>query len=435
MMLKNIARLEEILADEAKLNRVLIKELKDISNKYGDERKTIIEEKVEDTPIDKRLLISKDKCYICVTRDGYLKRSTVKSYNSSIDKYQTPEMKQGDAVVCISEAWTTDTLLCFTDAGNFIPVPVYKLEENKWKDRGGHINALITLPSDEKIIKVIISSKLRKDIFAIFLSKKGQIKRTPLDEFNKASRSKPTKCMRLNNDDALVDVRLSTGDANVLVFSDEGNFSMFNENDLLPLSTKASGVKAMASFKNQKAVGLYVVQKDEHDKLVLITDKGHERIFDTNKAILTPRLGKVQNAFPCFKSDVHKLVKVLKAVNKDELGMEVLLYNQDIEPISHMITDFRPTDLLKYAKRNIEGINAKTRIKLVFTYETEFVDDSLKSQPIVIKKSEANLHNKTDLIEEDMGLLEEINSNEESTNEEKENEDSKVEQISLFDDF
>lgn len=428
---KNILRLEEILADEQKLNKVLIKELKEISYKYGDDRKTIIEEKVEDTPIDKRLLISKDKCFICVTRDGYLKRSTIKSYNSSVDKYKTPEMKQGDAVVCISEAWTTDTILCFTDAGNFIPVPVYKLEENKWKDRGGHINALITLPSDEKIIKVIISSKLRKDIFAIFLSRKGQIKRTPLDEFERASRNRPTKCIRLNNDDELVDVKLSTGDANVIVFSEQGNFTMFNENDLLPLSTKASGVKAMANFKNQKAVGLYVVQKDEHDKIVLITDKGCERIFDTNKAILTPRLGKVQNAFPCFKSDVHKLVKVLKAVQNEEQGMNVILYNQEIEPIEHTINDFRPTDLFKYAKRNIEGVSAKTRIKLVFTYETELVNESLISQPVIIKKAEANLHNKDELLDEDLTTIEEENT----SNNEEEKEESKVEQISLFDDF
>lgn len=428
----NIARLEEILADEAKLNRVLIREIKEISNKYGDERRTIIEEKVEDTPIDKRLLISKDKCYLCVTRDGYLKRSTVKSYNSSIDKYKTPEMKQGDAVVCISEAWTTDTLLCFTNAGNFIPIPVYKIEENKWKDRGGHINVLITLPSDEKIIKVIISSKLRKDIYAIFLSRKGQIKRTPLDEFAKASRTRPTRCMRLNNDDELVDVRLSTGDANVLVFSEAGNFTMFNENDLLPLSTKASGVKAMANFKNQKAVGLYVVQQDEHDKLVLITDKACERIIDTNKAILTPRLGKVQNAFPCFKSDIHKLVKVLKAIPSEE-KMDVILYNQNYEAIEYAITDFRPTDINKYAKRNMEGVSSKNKIKLVFTYEVEVVNDSLKSQPITIKKSEVNLVDKTELINE-----EEVNENEPTLLEEdakEEKEDAKVEQISLFDDF
>jgi hypothetical protein len=175
---------------------------------------------------------------------------------------------------------------------------------------------------------------------------------------------------------------------------------MFNENELLPLSNKASGVKAMAAFKGQKAIGIHVVQQDEHDKVLLITDKGCVRVFDTKYGYVTPRLGKVQQAFPCFKSDVHKLVSVIKANVLDE-KMNAILYDQAFEPINCSFEDFRPTDLSKYAKRNIDGVHAKTRIKLVFTYNVEVLNDDIKSQPIVIKKTEEKLHDKGDILSQD----------------------------------
>lgn len=414
---KNISELNEILSDRNKLDRVIIKDLKDISKKYGDDRKTTFEDKIEDKPIDKRFLISKDKVYFSVTRDGYFKRSSVKSYTSTVEKMTYPEVKQGDVLIAIDSAWTTDFLICFTNMGNYLYVPVYKLEDTKWRDKGIHINSLITMNNSEKIISVIVASKLRDDLYVILLSKNGQIKRTPLSEFETSVRSRPTRCMRLSNGDELISAKISTGNANLMVFSDGGFFSMFNENELIPLSTKASGVKSMSLKGGQKAVGLIVSQENERSKIILITDKSCLRIFDTSKGILTPRLGKIQTAFRCFKSDIHKLVYVDKATISDE-KMDIVIYNNAMEPIDYTIDDFHLTDIDRYAKKNIDAMLTKSRVKFVFTKGVELVDESIVSQPIV-KKVDAS------------SLLQEEND----PNNEKEETSSNVEQISLLDDL
>ena len=105
---------------------------KEIKSKYGHARKTILEDEIEEIVIDKVSTVIKEDVMIAISRDGYAKRSQLKSYNSSNSSF--PGYKQTDAIVAISQASTLDTLLVFTSGGNFMYLPVYELVENKWKD-------------------------------------------------------------------------------------------------------------------------------------------------------------------------------------------------------------------------------------------------------------------------------------------------------------
>lgn len=407
-----ISSLDEILSDRNKLDRVIIKDLKEVVKKYGDERKTSIEEKYIETQVDKRLLISKEKIYFSVTRDGYFKRSSNKSYISSYDKNKYPEVKQGDVLIAIDSAWSTDYIICFTNLGNYFYLPIYKLEDTKWKDKGVHISSLVNMNNSEKIIHVMVANKLRDDLYLVFLTRNGQIKRTCMKDLETSLRIRPSRCMRLSNGDELVAVRVATGNANVMVFSDMGNVSYFNENDLMPVSTKASGVKSMSLKGGQKAVGLLVFQENEKSKIVLMTDKACLRIFDTSKAELTQRLGKPQVAFRCFKSDIHKLIYAEKArVVEDK--MDLLLYNNQMEEKEISVDDFHLTEIDRYAKKNVDQISSKHKLAFVFNFGVETINDDLKSQPIVLKK--------------DVNPLEE--------EEKQEDNSSNLEQISLLDDL
>lgn len=425
-LLRDINYRQDVLSDPKKINRYIINDLNTIAKTYPSPRKTSFKDKEAVGKIDKRLLISKEKIFFAVTRDGYFKRSTYKSYTSSLNSNPYPELKEGDVLVGLNMAYTTDFLLCFTNLGNYMYIPIYELEENKWKDKGSHINSLITMNSNEKIISVLVCDKLRNDLYTILLTKNGQIKRTPLSFYTDSLKSRPFKCIRLANGDELVDVKLSTGNANIMVFSSGGFYAYFNENELIPLSLKASGVKSMSLKGGQYAINLVIAQENERSKIVLITDKSCLRIFDTSKGEVMPRLAKNQIAFKTFKNDTHHLVYAHKVVydkiyqgqdnilEKDE--MSIVLYDNNFEPNEIIINDFHLTDIDKYAKKNIDSMLVKSRIRYVFNKGVDYVDDKIVSQPIVLRKDLTNIE-------------------QELLDDEKETKKGNVEQITLFDDF
>ena len=382
-LLKDIETLKGILEDESKLNRVLVRELKAIADKYGDDRRTLIQEKEEIAPIDKRELIAKDDVMIALTRDGYLKRSTLKSYRSSGDN-PLPGLKDGDELIAQGMVNTTDYLICFTNQGNYICVPVHKITENRWKDEGDHLNAFSTLAAGEKIIKGLAVSDFREDIYLGVLTKYGQIKRMPLNMIEKGKRSRPIRNMRLLNGDEVVDIQVLSGSSNLLVLTSNGNVTYFNENELTVLSSKAGGVKSVAGLGKNNAVALIAFDEEEKNKVIMFTDKGHYRIFDNAHVNLTARLGKVQVVMPCFKSDVHHIVSAFKLNTKADL-LKINLFLNNNEYFTFDLTDFYLTDLAKYAKKNID-IPSKTLVDSVIDTNIEIVNKNTVSHPITVKE-------------------------------------------------
>ena len=421
-LLKDIETLKGILEDESKLNRVLVRELKAIADKYGDDRRTLIQEKEEIAPIDKRELIAKDDVMIALTRDGYLKRSTLKSYRSSGDN-PLPGLKDGDELIAQGMVNTTDYLICFTNQGNYICVPVHKITENRWKDEGDHLNAFSTLAAGEKIIKGLAVSDFREDIYLGVLTKYGQIKRMPLNMIEKGKRSRPIRNMRLLNGDEVVDIQVLSGNSNLLVLTSNGNVTYFNENELTVLSSKAGGVKSVAGLGKNNAVALIAFDEEEKNKVIMFTDKGHYRIFDNAHVNLTARLGKVQVVMPCFKSDVHHIVSAFKLNTKADL-LKINLFLNNNEYFTFDLTDFYLTDLAKYAKKNID-IPSKTLVDSVIDTNIEIVNKNTVSHPITVKERPQP----TLSLEEG----EEVDEAEEVKEEKPDKEG--FEQISIFDDL
>ncbi len=426
-LLKDIEVLKGILEDESKLNRVLVRELKAIADKYGDDRRTVIQEKEEIAPIDKRELIAKDDVMIALTRDGYLKRSTLKSYRSSGDN-PLPGLKDGDELIASGMVNTTDYLICFTNQGNYICVPVHKMTENRWKDEGDHLNAFSTLAAGEKIIKGLAVTDFRDDIYLGILTKYGQIKRMPLNMIEKGKRSRPIRNMRLLNGDEVADIQVLSGNSNLLVLTSNGNATYFNENELSVLSSKAGGVKSVAGLGKNNAVALIAFDEEEKNKVILFTDKGHYRIFDNAHVNLTARLGKVQNIMPCFKSDIHHVVSAFKLNTKADL-LKINLFLSTNEYFAFDLTEFYLSDLAKYAKKNIE-IPAKTEIDSVVDTNIEIINKNTVSHPITIKEKEPQPVNEGEDNDED-GEVEEAAA---PVKEEKPDREG-FEQISIFDDL
>ena len=436
-LISTIEELNGILSDPNKLNRVLIKDLKQISTKYGDERRTQIQEKEDDMPIDKRQLIAEEETIVVVSRDGYAKRCSLKSYKGSGDD-TAPGMKSGDVIVAVGQVLTTDYLICFTNIGNYACIPVHKLTENRFKDEGIHLNNLVTFAPGEKIIKAIAVHQIRSDVYLAFLSKFGQIKRMSLSSIETMKRSRPTKCMKLLSGDEVTGVQVLTGNSDLLVLTSNGYATFFNENELTILGSKAGGVKSVAGLGKNQAVALLSFDEAERAKIAIITDKGHQRVIDINKMTRTARLGKTQEVCPSFKGDQHRVIGGIK-INKDLDLIKLNLYLSDNSVYRLTIDDFRQTEA-RYAKKNIE-IPARTSVSYAIDTTIESINKKTVTHPIVLKekpedKKEIVMEQQTieEIVENDEPKVEneEVSAPVETPKQEKKEQKS-FEQISIFD--
>ena len=436
-LILDIEELNGILSDPNKLNRVLVKDLKQIANKYGDDRRTQIIEKEDEGAVDKRQLIAEEETIVVVSRDGYAKRCSFKSYKGSGED-STPGLKDGDVIVGIGQALTTDYLICFTNIGNYACIPVHKLTENRFKDEGVHLNSLVTFAPGEKIIKVIAVHQIRSDIYLALLSRFGQIKRMSLSSLETFKRSRPAKCMKLLSGDELVGVQVLSGNSDLLVLTSNGMATFFNENELSIIGAKAGGVKSIAGLGKNQATALISLDEGERAKIAVITDKGHQRVFDINKMIRTARLGKPQEICPSFKGDPHKVVNAVK-IPKDLDLIKLNLYLNDNTIYRLTIDDFRQTEA-KYAKTNID-LPKKTVVICVYDTTIERIDKNTLSRPIVMKEpkvSEEKDIPSTDTVAEEVEIVdvpveEEAPKEEKATPKKEEKSEKSFEQISIFD--
>ena len=393
----NIKDLTEILEDKNKLDRLIVKDLKEIISKYGNDRKTCIEEKVVAKSIDKRDLISKEEVVVAISRDGYIKRSTLKSFKAGDGCL--PGLKDGDVFVGKAQCFTTDYLLLFTNLGNYCMVPVHEVTENRWKDEGKHINLIVSLPAEEKIIKGIVLDKFRDDLFVALVTHNGQIKRTKLNLFELQRYTKPVACTKLLHGDYVADVQVTSGNSDLLILTSGGGVAFFNENDLTAVGVRASGVKSIPNLKLGHVVSMIKYEKDERGRVFLLTDGGCYRFADSNYATKAPRLAKMQYFFKCFKSDMHDLIYACKAPkNVDQYNVLTLLDSK--EKFEFIVDDIHVTPIDKYIKQNIESLPNKSKIEYVFEEDLIVVNDKFESHideaPVIIKQNPYSLEDNSD---------------------------------------
>ena len=301
---------------------------------------------------------------VAVSRDGYFKQSTIKSYASSGEN-PLPGLKDGDVCVFAGNCMTTDYLVSFTNLGNFLYIPVYELPSGKWKDEGKHINFKINLNPNEKIVRVYAIEKFRNDLFFVLVSKRGQIKRLSLDNFAVIRYSKALICMKLLQDDEIADVIFTDGNNDIMLFTSDGNATFYNENELPNSGMRSGGVKGISKLGSACIVNAIAYPRDNYaGKVGLITDKGAIRIYDPDKTVLVTRLGKPSQVFKSFKSDEHKLVYAFKLDTSVESNIVRLLTNmKEIKEVT--ITDYHLTPMDYYCHDSID-LGKKNRLEIPF---------------------------------------------------------------------
>ncbi len=306
-LIEFIKELELILSDPNELKKVLIGELKEINKNYVIPRKSQIVDDVLEVNLEKAPIIKEDT-YISITRDGYFKRSSTKSYLAN--ENVIPACKEGDIILSISKASTTDVILAFTNSGKFLYIPVFDLTENKWKDEGKHISSIVSLNGEEKIISALLVSEFKDGVYVDLCSKQGRIKRCEIKDFILNRYSKPVSCMPIDNDDALIGADYSTGDANFVLVTNHGHIIKYHEKEVSVIGYRATGVKAMNLEKDETVQAMIAINKGNHFNVAALSDKGACKIFNPSSLTLTSRLAKPTELYKFYKSEPQYIVSL-----------------------------------------------------------------------------------------------------------------------------
>ncbi|MBB6452795.1 topoisomerase-4 subunit A [Salirhabdus euzebyi] len=269
---KQIAELESILNSEQKLMQVIKKDLRNIQKTYKTNRLTKIEDEIEELKINLEVMVASEDVLVSVTKDGYVKRTSLRSYAAS--KEDDITLKDGDYLISLEEINTTDTLLLFTNKGNYLFVPVHELPDIRWKDLGQHVTNLVPINKDEKLIKAIPVREFSEDQFLLFFTKNGMVKKTELKQYLAQRYSKALVAINLKDDDEVVSVHQTDGNQEIFVASNKGYGLWYHESEVNTVGQRAAGVKAIQLKKEEFVVNGEVFDDLSTPSIVLLTQRG-----------------------------------------------------------------------------------------------------------------------------------------------------------------
>jgi len=239
-----INQLQEILADDKKLKNVIKSELRAIKKKYASERLTQVEDEIENIEISKEELIAKEDTIVSLTKEGYVKRTSLRSYNAS-----NPDelgRREGDYVLFSGPSNTLEQLMIFTNYGNYMIIPVHDLQDIRWKDMGQHLSSRFNLKHGEAPIYATTLESFNQDQTVVLTTKAGQVKQTALKEFEATRISRPIVNMKLKKDDEVIAVSITDQtDVNLLFITAKGLSLKYPLAEVSQTGLKSQGVRAM----------------------------------------------------------------------------------------------------------------------------------------------------------------------------------------------
>ncbi|ASB65558.1 DNA topoisomerase 4 subunit [Bacillus velezensis] len=267
---KKIQELEAILSHDKKLLKVITSSLKKLKKTYADSRRSVIEEKIEEIKINLEVMVASEDVYVTVTKDGYVKRTSQRSFAAS--NGQDFGMKDTDRLIHQFEMNTTDVLLLFTNKGSYVYCPVHQLPDIRWKDMGQHVTNIITIDRDETIVKAIPVKEFDPSSYLLFMTKNGMVKRTEMTHYKAQRYSKALVALNLKGDDELIDVHVTDGGSQLFIATRLGYGLWFGEDEVNVVGARAAGVKGINLKDGDTVVSGQILH--ETDSLILVTQRG-----------------------------------------------------------------------------------------------------------------------------------------------------------------
>ena len=312
--LKLIEELRSILGSEDKVNEIIKSEMKEIADKYGDERRTNIDMTAIDY-IEDESLIPNDDIIVSMTKNGYIKRlnsDTYRSQNRGGVGIKGMSTNDEDIVEKLVNCYSHDYLLFFSNRGKVYRIKCYELPEFSRQSKGVPVVNILPLEKDEIINAIIPVEKEDESKYLIFFTVNGLVKRTDISEFD-SIRKNGKIAISLKDNDELIGVKKTSGNDEVIIASNAGRMVRFNETDVRVMGRGASGVKGI-DLIDAKVIGAEIVNNSE--LILVVTEMGYGKKTDVNEYRLTHRGSKGVKALNI--TDKNGLIVAFKSVSGDE---------------------------------------------------------------------------------------------------------------------
>ncbi|MDK8194172.1 DNA gyrase subunit A [Paenibacillus sp. UMB7766-LJ446] len=273
-LMKKIAQLRSILDSDRKLIGVIRKELMEIREKYGIDRRSSIQGEVEELKVNLEVLVNAEDVFVTLSKEGYIKRTGMQSFTRSGGERNASGVKEGDYIAQVLEVNTLENLLVFTKKGQYFLLPVHQVPEFKWKDPGTAIVNVIPLAKDDRISSVLaVKSFEEPDHSLVFVTRKGQVKRTELKDYV-TKRSGAVAACKVGKDDEVLSVHLSTGGKDIMLITKEAMAIRFREDEVNPMGRVSGGVRGIQLKETDEIVSVLWVEGDEGE-VAILSDLGY----------------------------------------------------------------------------------------------------------------------------------------------------------------
>ncbi|AGU72735.1 DNA topoisomerase IV subunit A [Streptococcus constellatus] len=301
---EKIAMLSAIIGDERTMYNLMKRELREVKKKFGNPRLSELQDTANAIEIDTASLIVEEETYVSVTRGGYIKRTSPRSFNSStVDEVGK---REDDRLIFVSSAKTTQHLLIFTNLGNVIYRPVHELADIRWKEIGEHLSQTITNfeTNEEVLYAELVDNFDEGTYFAV--TKLGQIKRVERKEFSpwRTYKSKSVKFAKLKNEDDQIITLSPIKLDDVMLVTQNGYALRFNIEEVPVVGAKAAGVKAINLKKDDVLAAAFIANTDS---LYILTQRGALKRMAVADIPVTSRANRGLQVLRELKSKPHRV--------------------------------------------------------------------------------------------------------------------------------
>lgn len=275
-IIKKIAVLRGILESDKKLVALIKKELLEIRDKYGIDRRCEIQSKVEELKVNLEVMVAQEDVLVTLSNEGYIKRTSMLSFTRSGGERNGSGVKEGDYIKHVLDVDTLQNILLFTQRGQYFLLPVHQIPEFKWKDNGTAIVNVIPLAKEDYIVNAIpLKSFDEPGVSLVFVTKRGQVKRTELKDYE-TKRSTAVAACKIAGEDEIVTVQVSRGNQDILLLTKQGMAIRFAENEVNAMGRVSAGVKGIGLKEDDEVVSALWVEGDEGELLV-VSDLGYAK--------------------------------------------------------------------------------------------------------------------------------------------------------------
>ncbi|SUK99960.1 Topoisomerase IV subunit A [Staphylococcus aureus] len=299
-----IKQLRHILDNHDALLNVIKEELNEIKKKFKSERLSLIEAEIEEIKIDKEVMVPSEEVILSMTRHGYIKRTSIRSFNAS--GVEDIGLKDGDCLLKHQEVNTQDTVLVFTNKGRYLFIPVHKLADIRWKELGQHVSQIVPIEEDEVVINVFNEKDFNTDAFYVFATQNGMIKKSTVPLFKTTRFNKPLIASKVKENDDLISVMRFEKDQLITVITNKGMSLTYNTSELSDTGLRAAGVKSI----NLKAEDFVVMTEgvSENDTILMATQRGSLKRISFKILQVAKRAQRGITLLKELKKNPHRIV-------------------------------------------------------------------------------------------------------------------------------